>query len=402
MLEERLHELKDVITSRKDEILDEWIVWIRKDPSYAFLEKDELIPTVGEALEGYVELICDNKPGRLDGFVDLITEKRIALGFPLHAVMHAFEGFRRVMTPILLDHDNSDLAGALPKIFDASYYASNIIAKRYHVLASRKQAEYMRELEESVRHMKIEIDRAERASKLKDNFMANVSHELRTPLTVILGFSKLICDHAVPPEKMSELAEIIHSSGSTLLRMVNEIIMMAKLETGEEKIQNHHIYLNDLLRESAGKAQTEIINESRKWEFTLCMPEPVLIGDFEKLQTLFFNLFANAIKFSPSGSKISICSRIDMFDVFIDVVDEGIGVSAEERDSVFEKFRQVEGDMGRKYAGTGLGLSLARMVALYHGGDISVAPNSGRKGSVFTARLPLSREWIEKVSPHNE
>lgn len=391
-MKQNFKELENLLGENRAEILSKWVETVNRIKEYSDTPKSELFDNLGKAFDGYIDFICYDNSEKLDIFLEFIAEKRIALGFPLNAVQHAAGAFVPIAITIILDKAGKNSASFISKAVQVMSYASENLSAQYQTLALQEHQSNMQHIEETIQQLMIEKERAEKAVRLKNNFLANITHELRTPLTVILGFSKLIWKESIPTEKLQELGEIIHTSGNALLRLVDETIMMAKLESGEEKIESSHVYLNDLINASVKAAHQILKNDTHEWIMDLCKPEPMIIGDFEKLQSMFFNIFTNAVKFSPEGSRITIRSYVKNFDALIDISDEGIGISPEDRDEIFEKFHQKDGDTGRRYPGTGLGLALSRMVAIYHSGEITLSANPTGKGTTFTIRLPVARD----------
>lgn len=388
----RFKELATFLEENRGVILAEWVEIVIKIEEYSATPKSELSSNLNVAFDGYISLMCHNDSKKLDQFLDFIAEKRMALGFPLHTVQRASSAFVPIAITLILSRFGKNSSDFISKAIQIMGYTSENLSVRYQALALLEHQTSMRQIEETVRQLMIEKERAEKAVTLKNNFLSNITHELRTPLTVILGFSKLLWKESIPAEKIKELGEIIHSSGSSLLRLVDETIMMAKLESGEDKIRSSYVYLNDLITASISAAKKDLKDSTHEWVTELCKPEPMIAGDFDKLLSMFFNILANAVKFSPENSKIVVRSSVKKFDALIDVIDEGIGISSEDQDTVFEKFHQKDGASARKYSGTGIGLALARMVATYHGGDITLSSNPSGKGTVFTIRLPMARD----------
>lgn len=388
--------IKSVLDKKRDTIIEDWIDWILKHDDYKNRTREELRYTVSFAFDGVYLFICEDDTAKLDEFITMIAEMRLAQGFPLNAVQYAFEGFRVVATShVIAAMRMPDLLDSFMLVYEAVNYAKNHFAEYYQQLTTSVVKKHMAELELVIEELKAERDRAELAVRLKDNFLSNVSHELRTPLTIIMGFAKLIWNGTSPPERMPELAKVIYTSGESLLRLVEEIIMMSRLASGEKEFFKNYVYVNELLKESVEETQKAYPGEAGRWVYDFVEPEPLLIGDHRKLQMMFFNILANAVKFSPPGSRIAIRTWVEQTTLHVDVTDEGIGVPQEDRGRIFEKFNQRESDLSRRYPGVGHGLFLAKMIANFHNGDIVHADNPAGRGSVFTITLPI-RQREEK------
>jgi two-component system sensor histidine kinase BarA len=230
-------------------------------------------------------------------------------------------------------------------------------------------------------------------NRLKSDFLATVSHELRTPLNSILGFSEVLSGIEKLDDKQRRYVGNIQRSGRMLLDMINDILDLAKVESGKMEIRQSEFKISGLIASLCEMARP--LAEKKNIDLTCDMPTtlPPLRQDQAKVQQILNNLLSNAIKFTPEGGRISVTAeRDDLGDVRIKVTDTGIGISPDEQQLVFEKFRQASGvlpdgdAMTREYSGTGLGLSIVRELCRLLGGDVTLESELG-KGSTFTVRL---------------
>jgi CheY-like chemotaxis protein/CHASE3 domain sensor protein len=240
-----------------------------------------------------------------------------------------------------------------------------------------------------------------RASQYKSEFLANMSHELRTPLNSLLILSRSLAENAggrLDAEEV-ESAKIIHDAGSSLLRLINDILDLSKIEAGKMELALDDYALEDLARSL--RRNFDHVARDKRLDFAVQLAEglPARIHtDPGKLEQIVNNLLANAFKFTASGS---VQVRIDRPAadlpmraslageplVAISVADTGIGIPADKQEKVFAAFEQVDSGTSRHYGGTGLGLSISRRMAGLLGGDIVLRSESGR-GSEFTLLLP--------------
>jgi signal transduction histidine kinase len=231
-------------------------------------------------------------------------------------------------------------------------------------------------------------------NQIKSDFLATVSHELRTPLNSIIGFSDLLASLEKLEDKEKRFASNIQRSGRQLLEMINDILDLAKIESGKMDVR-----LSDFSISSVVSAQCDMARPlSSKKNIDLdCEIEPALPlmrQDSNKVEQILNNLLSNAIKFTPDGGRITVSVKRDRRgDLRLSVADTGVGISEEEQGVIFEKFRQGSNvlaggtAMTREYSGTGLGLSIVRELCRLLGGEITVESELG-KGSEFAVVLP--------------
>jgi cell cycle sensor histidine kinase DivJ len=256
------------------------------------------------------------------------------------------------------------------------------------VLAVLRDVTPMREARDAIEAAR---EASEQAAIWKDRFLANVSHELRTPLNAIIGFSEMLGNPALAPkdpERSREYANIINASGLHLLSMVNTILDMSKIETGNFEIEPEPFNLPGLIDSCCDmvvlKAKEKRIELSRAGAPQL----QEIVADKRACKQIVLNLLSNAVKFTPEGGAVAITARIDGMFAEITVTDTGIGVTPKELARLGDPFFQAKSTYDRPYEGTGLGLSIVRGLVALHGGVMSFesAPNEGAR---VTVRLPL-------------
>ncbi|PSB30409.1 PAS domain S-box protein [Stenomitos frigidus] len=229
---------------------------------------------------------------------------------------------------------------------------------------------------------------SEAANRAKSEFLATMSHELRTPLNAILGLSQLLEQQIFGTlnAKQAEYVSHIHSSGDHLLLLINDILDLAKVESGQDALEVVPIkafdlcnYCLTLVREQAYDRGLQLISQ---FDHTV----GTCIADERRLKQILINLLSNAIKFTPTGTVTLIVEKQSQGIAFT-VADTGIGIATEQLPLLFMPFSQLDSQLNRQYAGTGLGLALSRNLARLHGGDITVTSVVG-SGSRFTLYLP--------------
>ncbi|MBW4441646.1 MAG: response regulator [Plectolyngbya sp. WJT66-NPBG17] len=256
------------------------------------------------------------------------------------------------------------------------------------------------EIDQAMLALQEKAEQLEISSRYKSEFLANMSHELRTPLNSLLILAKILSDNAEQnlTNKQVEYSRTIYSSGNDLLTLINDILDLAKIESGTIAIDIEPLDLTDL-QLSLDRTFRQIANSKGltfSIERDLQTPE-VISTDSKRLQQILKNLLANAFKFTERGSvTIRIGSTQDQ-KVFFAVNDTGIGIPPEKQQLIFEAFQQVDGTTSRKYGGTGLGLSISRELAYRLGGSIQVTSELDR-GSTFTLYLPQTQSAVVTTS----
>jgi signal transduction histidine kinase len=248
-----------------------------------------------------------------------------------------------------------------------------------------------KELEASNREIVEKSRQIEVASQHKSEFLANMSHELRTPLNAIIGFSEVLTDRMFGElnEKQEEYLKDIYASGTHLLSLINDILDLSKIEAGRMELELTDFHLPTAL----DNALTLVRERALRRNITLQMSVDERLGevraDERKIRQVVLNLLSNAIKFTPEGGRIDVSAVPKDGLVEVSVSDTGVGIAPEDREAVFEEFRQV-GTAAKKVEGTGLGLTLCRKFVELHGGKIWVTSQLGA-GSTFTFTIPVRR-----------
>jgi signal transduction histidine kinase len=232
-------------------------------------------------------------------------------------------------------------------------------------------------------------------NRLKSDFLATMSHELRTPLNSIIGFSEVLTSNDKLSDKERRYAANIQSSGKMLLGLINDILDLAKIESGKMDLHLEEFSVLDVVEGLVTMARP--IAEKKAIEIDVAIEPgvPVVYQDAGKIQQILYNLLSNAIKFTPEGGRVIVSADSSEKDLVLAVEDTGVGIAPDDRERIFEKFRQGssgliggENTLTRRYSGSGLGLSIVRELARMLGGEISLESELG-KGSTFTVRVPL-------------
>ncbi len=242
-----------------------------------------------------------------------------------------------------------------------------------------------------VKDIVIAKEEAESANKMKSEFLTKISHELRTPLNSILGFSKLI-DPKAPKSEDQKYLDYIYNSGNHLLKLINEILDLSKIEAGKFEIHIQPLLVSSILEAVLHMLTPQAKKKEIRFVFNLLPTnkEPKVLADQKRIQQVLLNLLSNAIFFSPLKGEISIKCDISKKEYLIEIKDEGPGISEENQGKLFQNFFQVKKEENSNYPaeGTGLGLSISKKLMELQNGKISVSSGTG-SGSTFSLRLPL-------------
>jgi len=253
----------------------------------------------------------------------------------------------------------------------------------------------IRKWKEKEQELKKAKEKAEESDRLKSEFLANMSHEIRTPMNGIMGFSRLLKQEGQNDDAWEHYIDIIYQSSNQLLRVINDIVDYSKIQAGQYEIENSEIHLNVLIEELKNLFdQEKITMNKQKIDITTSIPEnqeeTVIISDHGKIKQIFSNLIENALKFTIKG-KIEIGFFIQDNDVNFFVSDTGIGISNENQQIIFEKFRQVDSSSSRNYGGTGLGLTICKTLVELMDGQIWLNSDE-QNGSTFYFKIPFKEQ----------
>ena len=240
-------------------------------------------------------------------------------------------------------------------------------------------------------------EKAEESDQLKSAFLANMSHEIRTPMNAILGFAELITmpDSEVTPEEKESFIKLINNSGNNLLRLIDDIIDISKIEAGQIKIHKKECQLNQILKEiqqsfleirkQKGKENVDIrLNENAKSQNLIIKTDPL------RLNQILINLIDNALKFTEDGFIEFGYEILNEEKLLFYVKDTGVGMEHKKKDTVFDRFTKIEDDKSRLYRGAGLGLAISKSLVELLGGDIWVE-SVPSEGSTFYFNIPFDK-----------
>jgi two-component system phosphate regulon sensor histidine kinase PhoR len=230
-----------------------------------------------------------------------------------------------------------------------------------------------------------------RVERTRRDFIANVSHELRTPLTSLLGYTETLIDESLDP-KAREFLEIIRRNAQRMSRLTEDLLTLARVESGEDRLQEGPVSSRELLRD----AQASFSELTRNRGVTIEIAEPrdlEVVADKDAIHQVFANLIDNALKYASGNKKIEIGAVERGGEIEFYVRDFGPGIPSEHLPRLFERFYRVDKARSREAGGTGLGLAIVKHIVLNHGGRAGVSSELGH-GSVFWFRLPLAEDSL--------
>lgn len=384
--------LDELLHRHGDAILREYVARLQRiSESYRRRPEHELRQTGKSAFDASLSFILRRDPGPINRFIDDLVQKRSAAGFKLEEVQEAFQIFRDIIRPIIVGHMPHEHINAALELVDG---CANYNIRRFSVKFMARQENETRAvnlvLSTALEDLKRERANAVAANKLKDQFLANVSHELKTPLTGIIGFSKILMGMEDGDRKTKDKLRVIHEQGRALLRMINTLLLISEINAGAIQISRDAVDFKDLVELAIQNIKKLKIAENHGITFTSEGNMPIVICDSEKMTEVVFELLLNSLKFSEPEAEVRMRLRLIDGQVVLEVVDEGVGIDADEFNRIFSAFYQLDGSITRKYGGNGLGLTMIKKVVELHNGSVRVASNPG-KGSTFTVAFPASQ-----------
>lgn len=277
------------------------------------------------------------------------------------------------------------------------------------LLKSKKATEYMHQ------QLAKAYDRLREVDKMKTDFLSTVSHELRTPLTSVLGFAEMVqlkLEDVIFPKidqedkkaqrainTVSRNVAIIHKESKRLTTLINDVLDIAKMEAGRIEWKHLPMVVPDICQQAADATMSLFTKKHIELKMDIQQDLPELMGDPDRLVQVVINLLSNAVKFTDAGH-VGLRAMMDNGMIRIDVQDTGVGIRPEDKDKVFEKFKQVGDTLTDKPTGTGLGLTICKGIVEHHGGAIWVESELG-KGSTFSFTLPLDGREQPKIKKYN-
>ncbi len=320
----------------------------------------------------------------------------------------AEEGIRRVLVDGRVTNYELTIRARDGREMVVSYNATTFTdadGRLRGVFAAARDITDQTRLEQQIQRKSEELQdqyrRVQEANRMKSEFLANMSHELRTPLNGIIGFSELIYDGKageVSPKQQKYVGHILNSSRH-LLQLINDVLDLAKVESGKFEFQPERVDVAALVREVTDTLQSIAGKKRVRVETDIAPGLGEVVIDRGKLKQVVYNYLSNALKFTPDEGRVRVDVRPEDADHFrLEVVDTGIGIRKENLGRLFAEFQQLDATTAKKHQGTGLGLALTKRIVEAQGGRVGVESEFG-KGSTFFAVLPRLNRVLRDATP---
>lgn len=260
--------------------------------------------------------------------------------------------------------------------------------KRINISANDEIGQLAQAVNELVEKLKDDIVQLNKLQEVRSQFLGNVSHELRTPIFSMQGFLETLLDGAIDdPNVNRDFLEKAHSHTLRLNTLLNDLIDISRIESGEMKMSFRYFNVHEFLEKVATELRTAAGQRGIRLTFLPeSAAETLVLGDRERLQQVLNNLVENAIKYNQPGGEVTVAYKEEGAAVRMSVADNGIGIAEEHRTRVFERFYRVDRDRSREAGGTGLGLAIVKHIVEAHGSEVEVTSEVG-KGSTFSFTL---------------
>ena len=391
---------------------------VLNDPGYRLVRAKSGREALKEVLDqDFALILLDVVMPGVDGYetATLIRERPRSRQTPIifltandWGAQHVFRGYTVGAVDYLVKPVPADVLRSKVAVFVELFNRQEALRSGQEMLEQRI-AERTRELEEANVALSAEIEgrtkieeervqlllreqaarvEAERANRVKDEFLATLSHELRTPLNAIMGWAHVLGQSAQDRDTVNRAATVIRQNATAQSQLIDDILDVSRIVGGklvlDTKLVNVHKIIDDAIDSLAPAAAAKSIEVVRTLD-----REINVIGDCDRLQQVVWNLVSNALKFTPKGGRVDVSLSERGGEAQIEVIDSGIGIKAEFLPYVFDRFRQADSSMSRRHSGLGLGMAIVRHLVELHGGTVSVESEGENRGTTF--RLLLAR-----------
>lgn len=242
------------------------------------------------------------------------------------------------------------------------------------------------QMKQRERAMQEQVDTLRRQNQNKSAFLSTISHEFRTPLTSIIGYSEFMATNAADPGMVAEDAEVIHREATRLSRMVDDVLLMDRVDNGHLSLHLQPLEVNDIVTSVTEAMRPQMTRHRLVLQLAPALPR--VLGDQDRLEQALTNLISNALKFSDHGGAIMVETARSGAEIVISVQDEGMGIAPDDLERIFQRFERVETGISGRTVGTGLGLAIVSEIVNLHHGRVGVTSTIGA-GSTFSITLPI-------------
>jgi PAS domain S-box-containing protein len=329
-----------------------------------------------------------------------LTERRLdrqykwALEGQVRVLSQALHGYLIAMPSVTGDHGHAQMQQAVrisPLTSDGRIVGTLTIIEDVTERVTR-EAELEAQIEARTRLLaseKLARGEAERANRLKDDFLATVSHELRNPLNAIMGWAHMLRLGKLTPPNAERAVETIYRNAKSQAQLVADLLDVSRIISGKLRLDMRTVDLIQIVNAAIDSIRPAADAKSIRLQTMLDPAAGPISGDADRLQQIVWNLLTNAVKFTPQGGKIQV--KVQRVDAHVEIVvtDSGVGISKEFLPYVFDRFRQADASTTRIHGGLGLGLSIVHQLVDLHGGTVSVRSEGEGKGATFTITLPF-------------
>ncbi len=227
----------------------------------------------------------------------------------------------------------------------------------------------------------------ERLDNMRKEFVADVSHELKTPITSIMGYSDTLLEGDYDEKTQKEFLGVIASEARRMAKLVTDLLELSRIDSNKKKVKKESFDLGKMVKESQAKLAIEIKKKKHQVENFVTADVPPVFADKDDIQRVVLNILTNSIKYTPEGGLIKIYVGFVYNDAYIKIIDNGIGISEEDLNRIFERFYRVDKARSREFGGSGLGLSIAKEILDKNGGSIDIKSKVG-EGTEVVIKVP--------------
>ena len=309
--------------------------------------------------------------------------ERIVVGLPNHTLL-----VRRNGTDLPVADSGAPIRDQYDRMIGAVLVFRDATPQRRVEESFRRQAEDRQQLLENERVARAD---AERANRLKDDFLATLSHELRTPLNAVMGWAHMLARRELTETQRKQALAAIHRNAQSQSRLVDDVLDLSRIITGRMALTADPIDLSEIVRTTV-ESFTPAVLGKRQTVHLMLPAQTRITGDAHRLRQVIWNLLSNATKFTPEGGSITVRVAYHESGVELEVTDTGEGIDPAFLPHVFDRFRQGDSSSTRRHGGLGLGLSLVRHLVEAHGGTVAAASAGKGRGATLSVRLPARVE----------